>query len=60
MDQDPKFSRKLRLIRKSETCETIVPNVEVKPPIELKSAMARQLTNFADDLDKQIAALLSS
>ena len=48
----------LRLVK--DTDETLeVKNTE-KPAVKMKSAMASQLSSFADDLDKQIALILNS
>lgn len=42
---------------KDEPCET--PPLTTEAVLKPKSAFARQLTSFADDLDAQIALLLA-
>ena len=46
----------LRLVKDEAPENTIVPAENVQKP---KSAFARQMTSFADDLDAQIALLLA-
>lgn len=48
---------KLRLLRTEEQIPEVVQKEELKP--KFKSSMAAQMNSFADDLDKQIAALLA-
>lgn len=51
---------KLRLLRLEETCEDeTIPKRETEEKPKTKSAIASQLSSFADELDKQIAQILA-
>ncbi|MES2745658.1 MAG: hypothetical protein V4655_09525 [Bdellovibrionota bacterium] len=49
---------KLKVVRESEEPAPVQNTDAVKP--KMKSAMASQLSSWADELDKQIAQILAS
>ena len=56
LDKKTEGMPKLRLIREDETVE-----LQSKAPdqLKMKSAIAKELNSFADELDKQIALILN-
>lgn len=56
LDRKTEGMPKLRLIKEDET---LAPQDTTPPQPQMKSAIAKELNSFADELDKQIALLLA-